>query len=512
MSRALLVVLPPVLALVVGLMVVDGEFVGDDQAAIVGNGVVVGTSPLEAAFTTDVWGTPLRDGATTYRPLMPVVRRIEWALGGGSPLPFRIVTVLLHVLAVFFAGRWLRVLGLEPRIVAVVCAVFAVHAANTEAVSALVGQSDIASVLLGLAAMPLFDARAARWGPAVGAFLLLLAVAVKESALLFVLVALVLTWLRPHPRRTLSTGLLVALVVASVAVQLGVPRSAQTTTWNNSLGYDAHGIDRLVLGGYVVGRALQMLLVPVGLAPAHGFAAIDFRFETLAGYAIPGIVLGVLGLVAGAVAIRRRNAAWVTTLMLLFGPVVLMSHWVFPIMSDLPERLLYPACLGAALVLGAAVSRLPALMDPPKLAFLGGAVVAFHLALGFPARRAWRNDDALWLRAITIEPLAVRAQYNASNALVGLGRLDDAAWHRTVAIYLVNSYPASVDRGKLDALAALGAARAWREAPRVLFPESPCPLVVTLLNDAQRIDSAFVSFMLERHAANYPACVRTATP
>jgi hypothetical protein len=495
-------VLAVICAVFVSLLSIDGGFVGDDRSALLESPVVQGAVPVGEAFVRDVWGNPASDGVNTYRPLSPMLWRAEWVFGGGSPLLFRVMSLLFHAGAVLLAWLCLRALGAGERVSATAAVFFAIHAVGTEAEAAIVGQSDVLSAALGLAAL-LVVLRARSAAGAVGATaLLLLAVAVKESAVLFAVVIPVLAAARkPAGWRGAVVGSAVVLA-AAVAIQASLERASITTTWNNSLGYDAHGAQRLLLGAYLVGRAALLCLVPTGLSPSHGFAAIDFSAETLGPLAAVGVVALLVAAAFGVRALLRRDGLMAFALMALMGPAVLVSHLVFVIMSDLPERLLYPSALGVSLLLAVLLDRFAGKL----FLFSTVAYAAVLLLTGVPLRRAWTSDNSLWTYAVVSEPKSIRTQMNYSNSALREGRPDDAAWHRMVGIYLVNSYPDRVDWPKVEKLRERGLEQAWRDAPGVLYPENPCPLVVTFLTDSTRVDPAFGAFGVRELSPRYPAC------
>jgi len=499
--RALILALPPILALAVGALTLDGGFVFDDSTAIVDNPVVNGEVGATAAFTRGFWGEPLGDGAATYRPLTPLLWRAVYALGGGSPLPFRWLSMLAHalsVMALLFCAERASV----PRVRAMAMAcLFALHGVGAEATAAIVGHADLLSTAAGLCALGLaFDVRALPRGLVVAA-IVAAACLFKESAVVFGIAAVVVIHLKTkRPTLWLAAA---AVVLSVVAFQLSMERPAETTTWNNSLSYDAHGIDQVLLGLHNLARGLGFCFVPIGLAPSHGFAAIDLSPETLAGPAVMGGLLLALGAAGGAFALRKRDAGAAALTMVLFGTPLLGAGLFFPVMTDLAERLLYPASAAAsALLVLATVRYLP--NDRGRA--VAWVVLALYLfAPSLSLRRAWRSDASLWAHAVEIEPRAVRHQWNHANALVNAGRPEQAAFHRMVALYLVNGYPDGVEWQRIEALAARPPREAIVEGPDVLY-DDPCPMVISLSQQLAAASPAYFTELLPELRARYAAC------
>ncbi len=264
MRRRAVYVIPVVLAIVAGSMCADGGFVFDDREAIENNVIVTGKAPLLSAFNRDFWGRPMAEGVSTWRPIMPMLWRGMQVLGGGSSFPYRMATIAFHVLAVVFATRLFRRLGVGDTVAIAVGALFAVHAVETEAVSALVGHADLLSTALGLACLTVFIPTADTRAGAAAAILLLLACLVKESAFVFGVMGVV-WWARTNPVTRRMNAILPMVVVLALTIgwQLSLERSTITTTWNNALTYDAHGVTRLLHGLYTVGRSVSLCFMPV---------------------------------------------------------------------------------------------------------------------------------------------------------------------------------------------------------------------------------------------------------
>jgi hypothetical protein len=497
-----LTALPLVLATAAAAMTVDGGFVYDDASAIVGNPVVRGTVGAGDAFTRDFWGNTFGEGINTYRPLLPLAWRACWAIGEGSPLPFRLLSVLGHLLATLALAFAVTASGASRSETAAAASIFALHGVTAESVSALIGHADLVSAALGLYAVGIAMRRQDARGASHVALLVLLACLAKESAIVFGIAASAVL----HSKRTSTrwAALPSALVVvALVAFHLSLPRSAITTTWNNSLTYDAEGLERMLLGLHNVARGVGLSFVPVALAPNHGFAAVELRAETLWPTAVLGAPLLVLGCAALVMSWRRRNAPSTAVTMVLFGPSLLSSGLFFPVMTDLAERLLYPSAAAASVLLMLAVRRYVRTERRRPIAW---AIVAILLLLpSIELRRAWRSDDTLWAYAVSVEPRSVRHQFNYANALTRAGREDEAAWHRMIAIYLVNGYPDGVRWERVAALDERPASRAWLEGPGALY-DDPCPMVFGFLRQVREPSPAFFDRALGSLQVRYPTC------
>ena len=91
------------------------------------------------------WPPPAR--ADLYRPLTSLLIGGEWALGGGAPLPFKLIQLTLYAAA--SVAVFALALRLLPPLAALATALlFAVHPVHVEAVALAVNQAEVAVGLL----------------------------------------------------------------------------------------------------------------------------------------------------------------------------------------------------------------------------------------------------------------------------------------------------------------------------------------------------------------------------
>jgi hypothetical protein len=115
-----------------------------------------------------------------YRPLPFVLHAIDWAIAGANAWQFHFTNLLLHLasaILVLLIGR-----TLSPRSLAgpIAAALFALHAANHEAVVWISARFDLVATLCGLAAV-WCTVRDARWSRGVAPLLFFAAILSKES-------------------------------------------------------------------------------------------------------------------------------------------------------------------------------------------------------------------------------------------------------------------------------------------------------------------------------------------
>ena len=378
-------------------------------------------------FAHTYW--PERTGGEGYRPLTIIAYRVEWALGGGSPLPFHVVNVGLHV-AGAVAVFWLACAVLPAGAAWIGAALYAVHPVHAEAIANVVGQSELAVALLiaVAAALYLHGRRAgpigrARW--AAITLLYALACLCKEHAI--VLPALLLLaevtvvddksplWQRVVSMRPAF------LVLAAVGVSYLWARSAVVIEG---------------LGGFrpfVVFQALQLssahrVLTMVGAAP-EWLRLFLWPARLMTEYAppyievaqgvsvtqLPGLLLliGTLGL---GLACRRRSPATAFGVGWMALTLLPTSNFIIPAGFIIAERTLLSPSIGAMLAVASAVPLLYDRIEAQAFARrTGAAVVLLLLALGIwrstTRNAAWRDNETLFRQGVVDSPDSYRAHF-----------------------------------------------------------------------------------------------------
>ncbi|KPK14687.1 MAG: hypothetical protein AMJ62_12235 [Myxococcales bacterium SG8_38] len=501
----LLCSVPLLLAAVVGATVLDGGFVYDDPSALAHNPIVNGQVPAWEAFTRDFWGRPWSHRFTTWRPLTPILWAGLWQWFGGDPLPYRALSLLLHVATV--AMSMLFVYRLKPSVgrTAAVGTLFALHPLNTEAVSAIVAQADMLSFSLVLGASTIaLGSQTVRTG-VLCALVLLLGTLFKESAVIFTPLAALLLLLRPgRPRARWAATLPVVVVgVVVVSFQLALPRAPGISMITSNLAYHAEGGMRLLLGLHNIGRALVMTVWPRPIVPNHGYAALELQPDVLIPCATMGGVLLVVGLVTGAWAIKRHRLDWIAALSFLYAPALLQSHLLIRLITDLAERLLYPSTLGISMLASAAIFHF--LRRPAMRVGIVGACALVFFAASYSARRAWTQEDALWTYAVRTEPRAAIHHHNVSNTYFRSGELALGAYHRLLHLYLLRRFPDPVPWELVDATESLPVTERFTEMPAVLSPDDPCGLIRAFVAEARQYEPLY-EHILRHWPQRYPSC------
>lgn len=409
--------------LVVGLCYANSlpnDFVGDDLPIVAANPALRSISPLQ--FLKSSYWTK-EQSAGIYRPLTVLSLSVDYALWHRWPPGFRAVNLLIHALngwLLFLIARSLVGPGTIPIAASLI---YLMHPVHTEAVTTIVGRSELLGACFFLSAWLFF--RRGRTGWAVAMFIL--SVLSKENAIVLPAVLAFDIFLSNgcELKKVLQAWTkLVALGIAAIAYLglrfwvlggLGVPAAMQYR--GGTLFY----VERWMTSGRVFLRYLRLTLAPVDLAGDYDFNTIPIahpgNWDAWLGI---GVVAGVL---AAAYWFRRRN--WSVSMGLLFAVTALVpvSNWIMPISILMAERLLYLPMIGLALAGAVLFASIPFRYRT----LIGAGSLTMALMLCVAHNYIWRNEFTYYRNMVRVEPNNVKARIGYGFALVQVGFKDEAA-------------------------------------------------------------------------------------
>lgn len=357
-------------ALAASVRGVLNDFVYDDIPLIRDNLRLHAFGRWPDIVTHPYWPPPFVE--QLYRPLSLLFLAAQYAIGGGSPLVFRLVSYALYAAAAIAVLR----LGerILPRPFAFGAALlFAAHPVHTEAVALGVNQSELLVAILGLTmTIRYLDARrdgtlsVREW--AILAALYAAACLCKENGFvipgLLVSAELVLLTEAPPPRRArfLWIGY---LVLAAVAMSILMLRHAVLANGAVTV-VAAKGLEGVGFGGRMV---IMLQVVPQWLRllawPRHlqaDYVASEFFPSSAVGmHEVPGLAILVAAI--AAIWLSRRRAPVVCFGLVWCAVTLLPVSNIVPTGILLAERTLFLPSVGfliaAAGVAALAVERWP---------------------------------------------------------------------------------------------------------------------------------------------------------
>jgi tetratricopeptide (TPR) repeat protein len=361
-----------------------------------------------------------------WAPLTWLTLSLDWVLWGRDPFGYHLTSVVLHAAtgAVMFlvAHRLLACAmpAMPPATVragaAVAALFFALHPLRAESVVWVSERRDVVSGLFYVLTILAYLRAGAVAGAARGRWLVLsvaaYALAMASKAIVMSL-PIVLLVLDVYPlRRRFRSVLWEKIPFAVIAVAGGAVAASVATEFKGAAEYPLWA--RPAVFGYNLVFYLGKTLVPLALSPLYEMPARWMPAD-------PRLVVGLLlpaALTVALVALRRRwpagLAVWIAYAVTLMPVAGLAVHTGPQIAAD---RYTYLACLGPALLVGAAVCLVTRAADIAasvrRAALTAVAVALMGLAvLSWQQSTVWRDDVTLWQHAVALDPACARCQNN----------------------------------------------------------------------------------------------------
>ncbi len=408
-----------------------GEFVYDDLAMVVRNPRITSFAHLPEILTSPMLDfldphTASRIGY--WRPVAGAALAAGYRLGGGTPLGFHIVSLLLHLGATAVALRFaLRLTGSGP-IAFFSALLFGLHPTHVEGVSWISAINDPLFGLLALLSLDAFvawrddESKGSAWKAALWLALALLA---KEMAAAVLPMAIAIDLARGRSRREVGRPFdgpkPIARAYLPMAVAVAVYYLARVAVFGDVLaGFDRTTTDfgvptlrLLQLRLELLGGFLWLLAWPGDLNLFRPVRPEVPLFDLEFVRAIACILL-----LCALVSLLWKRRAGLALASALFIPaavspalVRVQSLGIFP----LSDRFLYLATLGSALLVAMAAIR----GLPRRAAYAALSLVA--LAYGIRACQRtgfWRDEETLFRAAVEQSPRSPYVHWGYSRVLL----------------------------------------------------------------------------------------------
>jgi len=422
------------------------DFVFDDGPIVSSNPVIRTISPIQ--FLKSPYWTK-QQYAGIYRPFVVFSLSVDYAIWKRWAPGFRLTNLAVHAIngvLVFSLYQSIAGAGIVPLIAMII---YLVHPVHTEAVTTIVGRSELFAACFLLAAWLLF--RQGRTGWAALAFLL--ALLSKENAIVLPAVLLLTS---PRGRRWIRLLPMIFVALAYLALRysvlggLGIPVSAQY------MGGRLTYFERLLTSGRVFIEYLILTFYPLHLAGDYDYNAIPIA-NFVDWDAWLGLVL-IAATVVTAYFYRHRN--WAVSLGLSFALIAFIpaSNWIMPISILMAERFLYLPMIGLALVGAAALSQLE---DRRLRRLVGIGALSTAIVLCNSHDYIRRDDFTFFKNMVRVVPNSAKARLGWGFALTKAGRNDEAERELEAGLRIIPDYPELLAALALARTTSTSCARAW---------------------------------------------------
>ena len=422
------------------------DFVFDDGPIVSSNPVIRTISPIQ--FLKSPYWTK-QQYAGIYRPFVVFSLSVDYAIWKRWAPGFRLTNLAVHAIngvLVFSLYQSIAGAGIVPLIAMII---YLVHPVHTEAVTTIVGRSELFAACFLLAAWLLFRQGRTGWA-ALAFFLALLS---KENAIVLPAILLLTS---PRGRRWIRLLPMIFVALAYLALRysvlggLGIPVSAQY------MGGRLTYFERLLTSGRVFIQYLILTFYPLHLAGDYDYNAIPIA-NFVDWDAWLGLVL-IAATVVTAYFYRHRN--WAVSLGLSFALIAFIpaSNWIMPISILMAERFLYLPMIGLALVGATALSQLE---DRRLRRLVGIGALSTAIVLCNSHDYIRRDDFTFFKNMVRVVPNSAKARLGWGFALTKAGRNDEAERELEAGLRIIPDYPELLAALALARTTSTSCARAW---------------------------------------------------
>lgn len=394
------------------------SFVFDDNVYVLKNPAVT-TPSLRALFA------PTKHN-NVFRPATFASFAVDWKLGGGRPLAYHLVNLLLHaavtVLFYLVLRKLLEGVAKAETIAFAAALLFAVHPIHSEAVAWVSARSELLATafVLGTWLLHLED----RPIPALICFAV--ALLSKESAMAFLPLALISDYVcgKLKPARTYAW---LAVTAASYVALLWKVQGGRFG--EKSVSFADNPLVVLPALWRIL-NALRIAWKYVGLQVYPATLSCDYSYNAILLYmnwqrVVPAGIAAVLVLAVWIWAVWKRKSEWALAGAIYFAGFAVTANLLVATGTIMGERLAYFPSAGFCLLVAAIWSRLE--MHRRELAWsLLVILVATFAGRTLVRNRDWRNNLTLFTAAVRAVPQSTKAHGNLGVTYVYVGQSEGA--------------------------------------------------------------------------------------
>lgn len=446
------------------LVTVTGGFLYDDLSLVVEDATIHSLSGLEQIWTEPFWAD--RPLLTLYRPITKTAWLMVWLLGGGSPIPFHFLNLLLGTVIVLLLHEYLLELEIPPRVAFLAAFLFALFPIHVEATAPIFGSAELLAGAFALGALLLHR----RNHRVLALVLFALAVYSKESAA--ALAAIGFLAIPGARRRYWADGLAAAAIVVSMLVVRSLVSTGMEAipAADNPMSLQSP-VRRVISALWVQSLYLWKTYVPIHLSVEYSYKQIPLVVKM----SDPRAIAGVAFLLASIwIAWKKRvYAPGVLAWWILFLPT---ANLLYPIGTMMAERLAYLPSAGAALVLATWLAKRKTLREPRNLYVLLAVVFLLYGGRTFVRNLVWTDADRFYAVLVADAPNSARAHFGRGVYLASKGKDAEAVEEYRRATEILPSF-ADAHFNRANALIRLGrddeAIEAYKRVVRLAPGQTP---------------------------------------
>jgi protein O-mannosyl-transferase len=386
--------------------------------------------------------------SNVFRPVTFATLALNWMAAGYKPFGYHLLNLLLHmgvvVLLLLVLRNVLARLGDGELISFVAAMLFAVHPIHAEAVSSVVGRSELlaAGFLLGAWLFHLQD----RYVLALLSFVL--ALLSKESAIGLLPLALAGDYAKGKLKQWTQYAGIAAITLLYTGllwkVQGGHFGAASVSLLDNPLTLLPPHL-RILNALRIAWKYVGLLSFPAALSCDYSYNQITL-YGTLRHLLLPAIAAAGTSFL-WIVAISKRKSGLLIAGAIYFAGFAATSNIITRTGTIFAERLAYLPSAGFCLLVAILFAWLASWQRIATLVLLIAAVMGLGIRTG-ARNRDWRDNASLYMAAADAVPNSAKMRAFRGIVYIGRNRLDSARSDLQAALAINPEYP--------DALEAMG--------------------------------------------------------
>lgn len=413
-------------------------FVWDDEEQIVNNTLIHSVSNWPIFFTGGAFNS---GGAgnlvgTYYRPLMTLSFSIVYSIFGGSPIPFHLLSLILHISNAVFVFLIFKKF-FRHNIPLILALIFLVHPLISEVVFYAANLQDVLFVFFGLLALYLTMGDKKNSKKYIAIFIFFLASLLsKEVGIVFIAGVIIYTLFfgkkNTKPLTLASiTALLTYLAMRFGISKIGFSKNTIAPIANQNLGVRLFTIPKIVV------YYLHNLIYPANLVPNQHWIIVN---PTLTRFWLP-LLVSTAFLILICIPVFRKNKIY-TFFLFIFLASLILHLQIIPLDSTVSGRWFYLPFFGLLGMIGTVItnSRLSVLNSGNKLLICGGIIIALLSIRTFVRSLDWYNGLTLYSHDAKILPNDFNLENNLGVELYRIGKKDEAGIHFQTSVDLAPNW------------------------------------------------------------------------
>lgn len=371
-----------------------------------------------------------------YRPIVEFSFRLNFLLGGKSPLSFHLVNILLHTFAVILCYFLVKPFSKTNSTPFIIALLFAIHPINVESVSNICGRYEIMATIFAMLACLSFKKAILKKNVAKQHFAFMLAALIyaagclsKESGYTFLIIiplysyALLRGDLGKYLRGTfyLLIAAMLTLLARFEILKAGFIEARYQELYESTNPLMVENfIDRILPSAQILGRYVFDVLEPISLAADYSASYLNFWGEV---YSIQGL-FNLLTFVAFLViAYRFRESKFTFFSLWFLFSFALTCNFLLPIGTLMASRLAYAPSIGLiAFVIFMIRNKFGNIVQFSFYIFF----FASFLSTSLGRIPAWKNNETLFKQMTVDRPESPNANLFYGGALLNKGDLLNA--------------------------------------------------------------------------------------